>query len=150
MQKFVLADLKVGGKPHAVIMQANKNGFFYVLDRKTGKLLSAKPFSYVNWASRIDMKSGRPVVTAQADWYVAPKNIYPVVGRRRTPGIRCPIARSTHLVYIPVIDVPAVWVDLLMNGGRCSYIDGFFTVNGIISTTPTMPPHLQSAVWAAA
>src|ERR1700733_14237927 len=69
VQKFVLADLKVGGKPHAVIMQANKNGFFYVLDRKSGKLLSANPFSYVNWASRIDMKSGRPVITAQADWY---------------------------------------------------------------------------------
>ena len=42
-------------------MQANKNGFFYVLDRKTGKLISAKKFAPVNWASGIDMKTGRPI-----------------------------------------------------------------------------------------
>ena len=131
VQKFVLADLKVGGKAHAVIMQANKNGFFYVLDRKSGKLLSANPFSYVNWASHIDMKSGRPVVTAQADWYAKPKTVYPSWAGAHTWNPMSYDPR-THLVYIPVIDVPAVWVDLLSNGGSVKYIDGFFTVNGVI------------------
>ena len=58
-------------------MQANKNGFFYVLDRKSGELLSAKNFAYINWATGVDMKTGRPVTTPQSDWYASPKNIYP-------------------------------------------------------------------------
>ncbi len=58
-------------------MQACKNGFFYVLDRATGELLSAKNFTYVNWASGVDMKTGRPVPTPQSDWYSSPKNVYP-------------------------------------------------------------------------
>jgi len=111
-------------------MQAAKNGFFYVLDRKTGKLLAAKNFTYVNWASHIDMATGRPVVTAAADWYSSPKNVYPSWSGGHTWN---PMSMSaqTHLVYIPVIDQPAVWVDLQHNGGRVKYIEGFFTVNGI-------------------
>ena len=59
--KLNLADLKIDGTDRRVIMQANKNGFFYVLDRETGKLLSAKDYSYVNWASGIDKNTGRPI-----------------------------------------------------------------------------------------
>jgi quinohemoprotein ethanol dehydrogenase len=131
VQKFTLADIPIGGKSRPVIMQANKNGFFYVLDRRTGKLLSANPFSYVNWASRVDMKSGRPIVTSTADWYAKPRTIYPSWAGAHTWN---PMSYSaqTHLVYIPVVDVPAVWVDLLHSGGRVKYIDGFFTVNGVI------------------
>jgi len=58
VQKLILADLTVDGVSRPVIMQANKNGFFYVLDRKSGKLLSARNFTYVNWASHIDMPAG--------------------------------------------------------------------------------------------
>ena len=58
----VLADLKVQGQPHKVIMMANRNGFFYTLDRETGKLLVAKPFiDGSNWAKEIG-KDGRPIV----------------------------------------------------------------------------------------
>ena len=58
----VQADLKIGGQPHKVIMMANRNGFFYTLDRETGKLLVAKPFiDGSNWAKEIG-KDGRPVV----------------------------------------------------------------------------------------
>ena len=131
VQKFVLADIKIGGKPRPVLMQANKNGFYYVLDRKSGRLLSANSFTYVNWATHVDLKSGRPIVTSQADWYAKPKTIYPSWSGAHTWN---PMSYSeqTHLVYIPVIDVPAVWVDLLHNGGSVKYIDGFFTVNGVI------------------
>ena len=59
----VLATVKINGAPTNVLMQANKNGFFYVLDRTNGKLLAANPYVKVNWASAIDMKSGRPVET---------------------------------------------------------------------------------------
>jgi quinohemoprotein ethanol dehydrogenase len=131
VQKFVLADLKIGGKSRQVIMQASKNGFFYVLDRKTGQLLSATNYSYVNWATRVDLKTGRPILTQQANWYTKPQTVYPSWAGAHTWN---PMSYSaqTHLVYIPVVDVPAVWVDLLHNGGSVKYIDGFFTVNGII------------------
>ncbi len=130
VQKLILADMPVEGSNLPVIMQASKNGFFYVLDRKTGKLLSAKNFSYVNWASHVDMKTGRPVVTKQADWYSSPKNVYPSWAGAHTWN---PMSYSaqTHLVYIPVIDLSAIWVDMLTSGGRMKYLDGFFTVQGI-------------------
>jgi quinohemoprotein ethanol dehydrogenase len=130
VQKLILADLTVDGTSRPVIMQASKNGFFYVLDRKTGQLLSANNYTYVNWASHVDMKTGRPVVTKAADWYSSPKNVYPSWSGGHTWN---PMSYSaqTHLVYIPVIDMSAVWVDMLHNGGRMKYLDGFFTVQGI-------------------
>jgi quinohemoprotein ethanol dehydrogenase len=60
-QHIVLADLTIEGQPRKVLMQAPKNGFFYVIDRTNGKLISAKPFVPVNWAKEIDLKTGRPV-----------------------------------------------------------------------------------------
>lgn len=62
--ELVLADLNIDGKPTKAVMQANRNGFFYVLDRTNGKLLSAKPFAKkINWATGVDMASGRPIDT---------------------------------------------------------------------------------------
>jgi len=58
---LILADLRIDGKPTKVVMQASRNGFFYVLDRATGKLLAANPYVKVTWAERVDLKSGRPV-----------------------------------------------------------------------------------------
>lgn len=60
-QPMILADLEIDGKLRKVIMQAPKNGFFYVLDRLTGELLSAENFVETRWASHIDMATGRPV-----------------------------------------------------------------------------------------
>jgi len=57
----MLVDLKVNGEKRKVLAQANRNGFFYVLDRATGKLLAANPYVKVNWADKIDLASGRPV-----------------------------------------------------------------------------------------
>jgi len=129
-QKLTLADLPINGATRSVIMQASKNGFFYVLDRRTGELLSAEPFSYVNWASGVDMKSGRPVETPQSDWYDGPKNIFPSwSGAHNWPPMA--FDPASHLVYIPVIDASNVVVELLKNGGRVKFIDGSFTANGI-------------------
>ena len=131
VQKLIFADIPVAGKSRAVVMQANKNGFFYVLDRKSGELLTATPFTYINWASGVDMKTGRPQTTKTSDWYSSPKDVYPswMGGHTWQPMSYSP---KTHLVYIPVLDAPAVWVDLAHNGGPVKFLDGFFTVNGII------------------
>src|ERR1019366_3448688 len=129
-QKLILTDLDVGGALHHVILQANKNGFFYVLDRATGRLLSAKNFAYINWASGVDMKSGRPVITKDSDWHSSPKNVYPSWAGAHT-WMPMSLSAQTHLVYIPVIDSSAVWVDMVHNGGDVKFLDGFFTANGI-------------------
>lgn len=60
---IILADMVVDGKPTKVLMQAGRNGFFYVLERKTGQLIAANPYIKVTWASGIDRETGRPVWT---------------------------------------------------------------------------------------
>ena len=65
VNELVFADLPFDGVKRPVIMQANRNGFFYVLDRANGKLLSAKQFvDGVNWATGVDLKTGSPIETA--------------------------------------------------------------------------------------
>ena len=66
---ITLADLTINGKDRKVLMQAPKNGFFYVLDRVSGELLSAEKIVPVTWASHIDMETGRPVVMPEAKYY---------------------------------------------------------------------------------
>jgi quinohemoprotein ethanol dehydrogenase len=100
-QHLLLADLNIDGKETKVIMQAPKNGFFYVLDRKDGKLLSAKPYTYMNWATSVDMASGRPVETDFSRYQtenvvIAPG---PSGGHSWQPMAFNP---ETKLVYIPV------------------------------------------------
>jgi quinohemoprotein ethanol dehydrogenase len=131
-QKLILADLPVDGSRRPVVMQANKNGFFYVLDRETGKLLSAKNFTRVNWASGIDIKTGRPILTPQSDWYDQPKSIAPSwAGGHTWPAMSYDV--KTGLVYIPAIDAPAVWFDMARkDGGSVRYLNGFFTGNSVI------------------
>ncbi|MET0292882.1 MAG: PQQ-dependent dehydrogenase, methanol/ethanol family [Steroidobacteraceae bacterium] len=66
VQQIMTADLTIDGAKRHVVMQAPKNGFFYVLDASNGKLLSAEKFVPVNWAQRVDVKTGRPVENALA------------------------------------------------------------------------------------
>lgn len=62
-----LADLEINGEIRKVILHAPKNGFFYVIDRKTGRLISAEPFvDKVTWADRIDLETGRPIENPEA------------------------------------------------------------------------------------
>ena len=107
-QKMILADLKIKGQIRQVIMQAPKNGFFYVLDRVTGELLSAEPYVQVNWASHIDKDTGRPVETGQGDYSRSPKMVFPAPGGGHNwqPMAYNP---NTGLVYIPVIEQPAIF-----------------------------------------
>jgi len=107
-QKMILAELKIDGRARQVIMQAPKNGFFYVLDRKTGELLSARPYVYVNWASHVDLKTGRPVETGQGDYSEGPKLVFPSThgGHNWHPMA---YNLKTGLVYIPAIEMAEVF-----------------------------------------
>lgn len=104
-QNMVLADIEFGGKPRKVIMQAPKNGFFYVLDRVTGELLSAEKFTTVTWAERVDLKTGRPVITEQSDYSKETKLVWPSeAGGHNWPPMA--YSEKTGLVYIPVLQAP--------------------------------------------
>jgi PQQ-dependent dehydrogenase (methanol/ethanol family) len=100
VQHIVLADLEIDGAPRKVLMQAPKNGFFYVLDRATGELLSAEPYVGVTWASHVDLASGRPVETPESDYATQPRLLRPSVegGHNWHPMSFHP---GTGLVYIP-------------------------------------------------
>nr|WP_321396907.1 PQQ-dependent dehydrogenase, methanol/ethanol family [Emcibacter sp.] len=65
-QHIMLADMEIDGQKRKVLMQAPKNGFFYVIDRATGELLSANNYVPVNWAKGIDMETGRPIAVPEA------------------------------------------------------------------------------------
>jgi quinohemoprotein ethanol dehydrogenase len=99
-QPMILADLKIDGKLRQVIMQAPKNGFFYVLDRKTGELISASPYVPNIWASHIDMRTGRPVVNPEIYLREEPVLVTPSAsgGHNWNPMSYSPL---TGLVYIP-------------------------------------------------
>ncbi len=112
-QHMILADLVIDGVNRNVIMQAPKNGFFYVLDRATGELISAQPYVPVNWASRIDIETGRPVEIAGArytvtdGWLAEPG---PLGGHNWHPMSYSPV---TGLVYVPAQETP---VPLISDG----------------------------------
>lgn len=107
---IVLADLNIEGKAVKALMHAPKNGFFYVIDRETGKLISAEPFVETTWASRIDMKTGRPVEIEGARYETEPAYIAP-----NAWGAHSWHAMSynpnTGLVYIPALHQGANYSD---------------------------------------
>jgi quinohemoprotein ethanol dehydrogenase len=121
--KMILADLAAGGKTRRVLMQASKNGFFYVLDRATGEFLSGKPFAYVNWTRGLDAKTHRPIKQPAADWDRAPALIFPAVfgAHGWQPMSYSP---KSGLVYIPVFDAPMIFVDTSQR--RAGLIEGNF------------------------
>ncbi len=100
VQHLILADLPINGRQRKIIMQANKNAFFYVIDRLTGEFISAQPFSKVTWAKGIDQKTGRPIVNPEAYYGTDPIMISPGGGGAHnwSPMAFNPIA---GLVYIP-------------------------------------------------
>lgn len=104
-QKLILADLNIKGRIRQVIMQAPKNGFFYVLDRRSGELLSAAPYATVTWADHVDIKTGRPQETQQGDYSKEPKLIFPGSSGAHNWHPRA-YNPKTGLVYIPARDIP--------------------------------------------
>ncbi|MEH6567907.1 MAG: PQQ-dependent dehydrogenase, methanol/ethanol family [Halioglobus sp.] len=107
-QHMILADMEIDGAMRKVVMQAPKNGFFYVIDRTNGEFISAQPYGLVTWASHIDPKTGRPVETEGARYENEPAPTFPSPygAHNWHPMSYNPEA---GLVYIPVQDVPHVY-----------------------------------------
>ncbi len=110
VQHMILAELEIDGSKRDVIMQAPKNGFFYVLDRETGELLSAENIMPVNWATHVDMETGRPVEVQGARYDDTGSAM------KITPGPAGahswhPMSYSpdTGLVYIPAKQEPFIY-----------------------------------------
>ena len=107
-QTLTMADLTIGGQPRKVVMQAAKNGFFYVLDRTNGKLISAKNYVPVTWAKGIDPVTGKPIEQGDDHYRGPPTTMFPSSfgAHNWQPQSFSPL---TGLVYIPAQEVPGVY-----------------------------------------
>jgi quinohemoprotein ethanol dehydrogenase len=106
-----LADLTIDGVPRKVLMQASKNGFFYVIDRIDGSLISAQPYAKVTWASKIDSATGRPVEDPAARFpHGTTFELWPSFFGAHSwmPSAFSP---QTGLMYVPVVEKAAVYDD---------------------------------------
>ena len=103
----VLADIQVNGQRRKVMIQANKNGFMYVVDRTNCKLIAAHPYVKVNWASEIDMQTGRPVLTDVQKRFMAGEEveIWPSRGTNAVPIAFDP---NSGLVYADTWNIPRI------------------------------------------
>jgi PQQ-dependent dehydrogenase (methanol/ethanol family) len=105
-QHILLADLEIDGRSRKVLMQAPKNGFFFVIDRETGEFISAEAFAAVTWASHVD-DQGRPVET-DTDFREVAKFVRPSpYGAHSWPPMS--FHPETGLVYLPVRDMGSIF-----------------------------------------
>jgi quinohemoprotein ethanol dehydrogenase len=102
---MILADLTIAGSHRSVLMQAPSNGFFYVIDRMTGKLISAEKYTKATWAERIDLETGRPVEAPNIRYQHGAVVIWPSIAGAHgwQPMSFNP---NTGLVYIPTVKQP--------------------------------------------
>ncbi len=108
VQDIMLADMEVDGKQRKVLMQAPKNGFFYVIDRSNGELLRAHPYATVTWATHVDMETGRPVENTDKAYLDKPEWILP--GPRGAHNWHAmSFDPSKGLVYFGSHDIPFLY-----------------------------------------
>jgi quinohemoprotein ethanol dehydrogenase len=107
-----LADLEIGGRIRKVLLQAPKNGFFYVIDRVTGELISAEPYVDVSWASRVDKHSGRPVETPGARYRVGKPALITPTSLGGHNWMSMAFSPQTGLAYIPANHLEAQYSDI--------------------------------------
>jgi quinohemoprotein ethanol dehydrogenase len=140
-----LAEMKIGGEQHDVILHAPKNGFFYVIDRKDGKLLSAKPIVPTSWASGIDVKTGRPIENPAARFpdgkpvivYPSPFGAHNIEAMSFNP--------KSGLAYIPTMDQGRVYLDPPHPLSEWRFRDGQRISNGIGEIPADIKPRKPSA-----
>ena len=111
------ATLEIDGKPRKVLMHAPKNGFFYVIDRETGQLISAEKFAKVTWASKIDLATGKPVEDPMARYpngehfelWPSGAGAHSIYTMSYNP--------KTKLAYLPVLERSATMYDYGVKNG---------------------------------
>jgi len=144
-QHIILTELLIDGVQRKVLMQAPKNGFFYVIDRITGELLSAEKYTDVNWASHIDLATGRPVETRQADHSESSRITQPMPlgGHNWQPMA---FSKETGLVYIPAMESTAPY----STDPDFSYLPGHWNTGqdsaDLAMTTALSPALMDAAV----
>lgn len=126
--KMILADLTVDGRPRKVLMQAAKNGFFYVIDRTNGQVISAKPFTEQNWTLGLD-KNFRPIPNPKAIYNDTPRLVVPsTAGAHKSSPMS--FSLQSGLVYIPVTEAQNIIVNLATNPGTpVKFLDGGFSTS---------------------
>ncbi len=149
-----LADLKIEGRSRPVIMQAPKNGFFYVLDRKTGELISAEKYVEVTWADHVDRSTGKPVENPGQDYQdgLALVKPTPFGGHNWQPMSYSP---KTGLVYIPTHDILGAYRNEqdfqyqpgAMNTGTDFNVFGLITKDSVKGALIAWDPVSQKEVW---
>ncbi|WP_420466607.1 PQQ-dependent dehydrogenase, methanol/ethanol family [Panacagrimonas sp.] len=158
---IVLADLEIDGKPVKAALHAPKNGFFYVLDRSDGKLLSTEAFAKVTWATGIDPKTGRPIEREGARYEDGEELIWPSpFGAHGWHAMS--YSPKTGLAYIPKQEIPAVFNDteVKMVDWRSPYftldpavnmgLDGDVPKDVATSSLLAWDPIRQTKVWEVA
>ncbi|HTY48972.1 MAG TPA: PQQ-dependent dehydrogenase, methanol/ethanol family [Steroidobacteraceae bacterium] len=138
---MILADLKIGGRVRHVILHAPKDGFFYVVDRATGRLISAAPYVPSTWASRVDLRTGRPVINADAYVAVKPHLLTPGYGggHNWNPMSFSPL---TGLVYIPA---QQQWmVESRLPDGQFKFVKGQSTLGAGVLNYPELRKQLNA------
>src|SRR6188768_43147 len=138
VQQIMTADLTINGEKRHVVMQAPKNGFFYVLDAASGKLISAEKYAAVNWAERVDLATGRPVDNPRARYpngKAARLSVGPNGGHVWHPMAFNP---SEGLVYIPAQRGPFTY----KNDANWKFVRGRWNLaqNGAFSPSGPPPP----------
>jgi len=140
-QHMILADLEIEGSTRKVILQAPKNGFFYMLDRENGELISADPYVKTTWASHIDPETGRPVEIEGARYKDGPALVLPAPygGHNWHPMAYSP---RTGLIYIPAQDIPFGYG----TDEKFTFTPGLWNVgiNPLYASFPEQPPEVQA------
>ncbi len=110
VQQIMTVDIPVNGRTRHVIVHAPKNGFFYILDAKTGEFLSGKNYVYENWAKGLDPKTGRPIFNPDALYTLTGKEWYGIPGDLGGHNFAAmAYSPRTKLVYIPAQQVPFLY-----------------------------------------
>jgi quinohemoprotein ethanol dehydrogenase len=149
-QNMILAELDIGGRQRKVLMQAPKNGFFYVLDRETGELISASNYVHVNWASGINLKTGKPILTGIGDYRKGASLVFPSAfgGHNWHPMAYNP---QTGLVYIPARDIGWIWgadrPTFFMRGKTTPKLEKQGLERGTRGLLIAWDPKRQTAAW---
>jgi quinohemoprotein ethanol dehydrogenase len=166
-QPIILADIEIEDKMRQVLMQAPKNGFFYIIDRVTGEFISAKPFTYVNWASSID-SNGRPVENPGARYedgkahWISPgshggHNWFPMSYNPKTGLVYIPTAiRSTPYLHSKNDeDTAGIYLGVTVSQPAKLYFDNVFDSNpqapkpgAVAGQLIAYDPIKQERVWA--
>jgi len=142
-----LADVVIDGQPRSVLLQAPKNGFFYVIDRATGKLISAEKFAKATWADRVDLATGRPVDNPEAQYADKPVAVFPgPVGAHAVMAMS--YSPATKLAYIPVSEAGRIYYNQPGKLEDWDFPPGFSIVTGTGPTPPgsVLPPPASALV----